>query len=879
MLYYQGKNFAIKNILLTFAKFKPLTLSKKHQQKNIFNLKTNKLMRKFTLFLMSLFLSVGAMAQVLIDDYYGVETTFTIYNGNEGWKIVDGNTGTKFWSGEGQNVDEEVKVILNNAHTVGAMKWYFCDNDKPAGAAIDIKATADAEWETIANFTNNNITDNIFICNANGKQIKEFRLRITTELSNWLQIAEVELFEPLTEREISVEALAGGTVAIQNFEGTTATTDLPVTLVATPSEGYQFKCWMVGDTEVSTDYMYEDGDPSSKKYTAVFVEVPEWSEAEYYFKSNLLNKYLTKKEKDGSERNFRAVELEPNDEQIFSLEPAIEYNNFYIKTKTGYYLNHNGWNVEAGTTPNMPVKFMAQDEPGVYLLYQAASTHKAGYLNIQTKDGWADGNGLYCDETDLNTKKENCLWTLEAVAPAEKEELQATIAEANELFNKIAKLVKVKGDTEINIAGKITSNAAQNVEDGNEGDANALHDGDGLAALTDNDPRTYFHSRWGGKVINEDHYLQIDLGESLSDFCFEYAVRKADYDYQTSPAPLAIEVRVSEDGTNFGEPVATYTKDANGLPAHTDLGATLWSSNVISAGKAVRYVRLTITDSFGPGSNSWEGHHFFGMGTLNLYPTKEVPAIKDEYNAIGNELFAAAVEALATAEGVNDNTKASQNEVDATAADLAAKIEAIKAAMTHTLNVTAAGWATLCLDFNAEIPTNNGFKAYVVSEVTKGAVTLTQVQGVLPANEAIIVEAPKGEYNFLMSADAATEITENHLEGTINDECIEGPAYILGIDNGVVGLYNAELDKNATGGDGNTHFISYANKAYLPADAVPAALQGAASFSFRYEGTTSIEEVETENAVKAIYDLTGRKVNEITAPGIYIVGGKKVLVK
>ena len=43
---------------------------------------------------------------------------------------------------------------------------------------------------------------------------------------------------------------------------------------------------------------------------------------------------------------------------------------------------------------------------------------------------------------------------------------------------------------------------------------------------------------------------------------------------------------------------------------------------------------------------------------------------------------------------------------------------------------------------------------------------------------------------------------------------------------------------------------------------------------------TGIDEVETENGeIKTIYDLTGRKVETITARGIYIVNGKKVLVK
>ena len=43
---------------------------------------------------------------------------------------------------------------------------------------------------------------------------------------------------------------------------------------------------------------------------------------------------------------------------------------------------------------------------------------------------------------------------------------------------------------------------------------------------------------------------------------------------------------------------------------------------------------------------------------------------------------------------------------------------------------------------------------------------------------------------------------------------------------------------------------------------------------------TGIEEVKGENGeVKVIFDMQGRKVNAITAPGLYIVDGKKVLVK
>ena len=44
--------------------------------------------------------------------------------------------------------------------------------------------------------------------------------------------------------------------------------------------------------------------------------------------------------------------------------------------------------------------------------------------------------------------------------------------------------------------------------------------------------------------------------------------------------------------------------------------------------------------------------------------------------------------------------------------------------------------------------------------------------------------------------------------------------------------------------------------------------------------STGVDEVKGENGkMKAIYDLQGRKLNAITEPGIYIIDGKKVLVK
>ena len=183
----------------------------------------------------------------------------------------------------------------------------------------------------------------------------------------------------------------------------------------------------------------------------------------------------------------------------------------------------------------------------------------------------------------------------------------------------------------------------------------------------------------------------------------------------------------------------------------------------------------------------------------------------------------------------------------------------------YVLNVTEAGWATMYLGYNVIIPED--VNCYVIDEIDGTVVNLNQVEGILPANTAVIVEAEEGEYTFEVTEETAT--VENVMEGTLKNEYMTKDAYVLGVDEkGVVGLYKAEK----AGGV----WLNNANKAYLPASVA----NGAASYSFRFgDGTTGIENVEVENEVKAIYDLTGRRVEEITAPGIYIVGGKKVLVK
>ena len=200
-------------------------------------------------------------------------------------------------------------------------------------------------------------------------------------------------------------------------------------------------------------------------------------------------------------------------------------------------------------------------------------------------------------------------------------------------------------------------------------------------------------------------------------------------------------------------------------------------------------------------------------------------------------------------------------------------------------NISDAGYATFYAPAEVSIPEN--VKAYYIAAegINGNSVTLTQIENVIPANTAVILEGAEGEYTFSVSETDAAAVSGNLLKGTIINTNIIGQAYVLGNDTeDGVGLYKAQMRtvalSNASGSV--SVFQNNAYKAYLPASVVPAAANNAASFSFRFPGTTGVEEVKTENGnVKTVYDLTGRKLKGENGnlKGIYIINGKKVLVK
>jgi len=170
-------------------------------------------------------------------------------------------------------------------------------------------------------------------------------------------------------------------------------------------------------------------------------------------------------------------------------------------------------------------------------------------------------------------------------------------------------------------------------------------------------------------------------------------------------------------------------------------------------------------------------------------------------------------------------------------------------------------FASICLPFDVEV---EGATAYAVTATATESVTLTE-KADIPAGEGAILEG-NGTAKLVL-ATAASDWSDNLLEGTTVATEVEGKSYILANGDNGIGLYNVTLT------DGK--FTNGANKAYLSASKVANA--AAAMFSFgRGEGTTGIETAVSGEQAVVIYDLAGRRVEKMEK-GIYIVNGKKVI--
>lgn len=201
-----------------------------------------------------------------------------------------------------------------------------------------------------------------------------------------------------------------------------------------------------------------------------------------------------------------------------------------------------------------------------------------------------------------------------------------------------------------------------------------------------------------------------------------------------------------------------------------------------------------------------------------------------------------------------------------------------------SINVkTTEGYATYYNDnLGVTIPEGIDAKCGVITDVNNGALTIDYryVSGTkIPAGNAVLVKAGKAmQIPLIVSKHTSNVIAENMLKGlATTGDFIADPDYKyykLAYNN-----YNTKEGLGFYfGAENGGAFTVPAGMAYL---AVPRSM---AVKCFLLDGSaTGIEGIEagqTAEAVKTVYTLDGRKVEAQKLPkGIYIVNGKKVIVK
>lgn len=185
---------------------------------------------------------------------------------------------------------------------------------------------------------------------------------------------------------------------------------------------------------------------------------------------------------------------------------------------------------------------------------------------------------------------------------------------------------------------------------------------------------------------------------------------------------------------------------------------------------------------------------------------------------------------------------------------------------TETVSVSEAGFATYATTKSVVVPEDENVKVMTVKVNAEGtAIELNEVKAgtVIPAKTGILVKAPAGNCDFVVTSDKGETLAYNDLKAATED--------VTSVDDKYFALTKIG-DKVGFALVANGVVIP-AGKAYL---SVPRA-SGAKFFSLDGEAT-GINSVKTAKADGAYYTLEGVKTTK-PVKGLYIHNGKKIVVK
>lgn len=179
---------------------------------------------------------------------------------------------------------------------------------------------------------------------------------------------------------------------------------------------------------------------------------------------------------------------------------------------------------------------------------------------------------------------------------------------------------------------------------------------------------------------------------------------------------------------------------------------------------------------------------------------------------------------------------------------------------SYDVTINASGYKTFVAGEDFELPT--GLQAYVVTAVADGKATLTDVsaQNIKANNAYILKGTPKNTYTLTTTTTAATAPEGNKL--AVSDATTGNGVYVLATHEGTTAFYKWKGGLLGTG------------RVYLSAGDV-----FAPQVIFFDEDVTGIADVKKETVTdNHYYNLNGQRIAQ-PQKGLYIVNGKKVIIK
>ena len=452
-----------------------------------------------------------------------------------------------------------------------------------------------------------------------------------------------------------------------------------------------------------------------------------------------------------------------------------------------------------------------------------------------------------------------------------------------------------------------------------------------MEGLIDGDPSTFFHSCWNG-TQESVHWLQVDLGEPLQEFSISYHSRQG----AANDFPAIIEVQGSNNSIDF----TTITILDNDLPQLADKD---WASGDIKADQPYKHLRFVVTTGTNRvyfhmadfAINLLPNETIVDEYAPYIGYVRELKALWDEANALNENTEALTDELLAMIDALNelvDLVKGlASGADDPKTVDYIAQVQAIydlqgvgyptgEGRETFKAAIDAAAakpttQARLTLADALEdyykvdeviMPTNgqkytltfvtySGRRNYLDYTVTEDGYSLAMVQDTLTNQGLVYPETAvftcedneDGTYSFVTydgkyltlpgsgaASGSATGISEDKvnlylIKMYLNGQCESDVTWedLFGlVAFHIGGAFPAPNSSGTTFYQGSLpHFMSSWTSAMTIEEYVPAE-------------DTGIESVNSEAVVKGTYDLSGRRVENLVK-GIYIVNGKKVLVK